>query len=511
MFLKFKIGARLGLGFGFVLILTAIMSVAGVWRLNAAEAATDRLVEASEKQVLAEEWLRGIANNAIRTSAIGKVAGEDDVKLLEKQMAEQSAEISALQKKIEPLATSPEEKQLMSKVAETRALYRDIRQQVMKLKADEQAPQAKELSDSKMLPAMTAYVAAVQAFRDQQNTRFDQIHEELDAIYTASRILLIVLGVLSLVIGAFFAAILSRGITKPLSEAVQLARSVAQGDLTVRLEARSHDETGELVRALGEMRDSLLRTVQEIRSGTSAMTVASGEIAAGNLDLSTRTEQQASSLEETASAMEQLTSAVRNNTDNARQADHLAVSASAIASKGGVAVRDVVGKMEAINASSRKIVDIIAVIDGIAFQTNILALNAAVEAARAGEQGRGFAVVASEVRQLAQRSAAAAKDIKALITESAEDVQAGTRMVSDAGTTMAEIVNGVQRVADIMKEILAASEEQSSGIEEVNRAITQMDQVTQQNAALVEEAAAAADSMQNQATKLAEMVSFFKL
>jgi methyl-accepting chemotaxis protein len=381
----------------------------------------------------------------------------------------------------------------------------------MKLKADGQAPQAKELSDSKMLPAMTAYVAAVQAFRDQQNTRFDQIHEELDDIYTASRMLLIVLGALSLVIGAFFAAMLSRGITKPLSKAVQLARSVAHGDLTVRLEAHSHDETGELVRALGEMRDSLLRTVQEIRSGTSAMTVASGEIAAGNLDLSTRTEQQASSLEETASAMEQLTSAVRNNTDNARQADHLAVSASAVASKGGVAVRDVVGKMEAINASSRKIVDIIAVIDGIAFQTNILALNAAVEAARAGEQGRGFAVVASEVRQLAQRSAAAAKDIKALITESAEDVQAGTRMVSDAGTTMAEIVNGVQRVADIMKEILAASEEQSSGIEEVNRAITQMDQVTQQNAALVEEAAAAADSMQNQATKLAEMVSFFKL
>jgi len=510
MFSKLKIGARLGLGFALVLTLMTIMIAAGVWRLKAAGAATNRLVEASEKQVLAEEWLRGISSNAIRTYALGKITSEDDAKLLEKQMSEQSAEISALQKKIEPLAISADEKKLISAVAEARASYRDIRQQVMKLKADGQGTQANALSDAKMLPAMSAYVVSVKTFRDHQDKLFHQMHEELDAIYAASSALLLILGTLSLMIGVIFAVVLSRGITRPLAEAVQLAHSVADGDLTVSLETRSHDETGKLIMALGQMRDSLLRTVKEIRSGTSAMNVASGEIAAGNLDLSTRTEQQASSLEETASAMEQLTTAVRNNTDNARQADQLAASASGAASKGATAMVDVVAKMEAMNASSRKIVDIIAVIDGIAFQTNILALNAAVEAARAGEQGRGFAVVASEVRQLAQRSAAAAKDIKLLITESADDVKAGTRMVSDAGATMEEIVSSVQRVANIMKDILAASEEQSSGIEEVNHAISQMDQVTQQNAALVEEAAAAAGSMQSQAAKLAEMVSFFK-
>jgi methyl-accepting chemotaxis protein len=305
--------------------------------------------------------------------------------------------------------------------------------------------------------------------------------------------------------------VLTKGITTPLSRAVDAARRVAAGDLTGDIRVHGSDETGQLLGALKDMNQSLLNIVGEVRNGTHSITIASSEIAAGNQDLSARTEQQAASLEETASSMEELTSTVKQNADNARQANQLAGAAASVARKGGSVVAEVVGTMESIDASSRKIVDIITVIDGIAFQTNILALNAAVEAARAGEQGRGFAVVASEVRNLAQRSAAAAKEIKGLIGDSVEKVNAGTRLVSDAGNTMEEIVSSVQRVSDIISEITAASAEQSSGIDEVYKAVGQMDQVTQQNAALVEEAAAAAESMQNQASSLAEVVSVFKV
>jgi methyl-accepting chemotaxis protein len=296
-----------------------------------------------------------------------------------------------------------------------------------------------------------------------------------------------------------------------LRKAVEVARTVAAGDLTSRIEVDSKDEAGQLLHALKDMNNSLTRMVSEVRNGTDTISTAAGEIASGNIDLSSRTEQQASSLEETAASMEELTSTVKQNADNARQANQLAVSASDVAVKGGSVVTQVVETMGSINASSQKIVDIISVIDGIAFQTNILALNAAVEAARAGEQGRGFAVVASEVRNLAQRSAAAAKEIKTLIGDSVEKVDAGSKLVGQAGTTMNEIVDSVKRVTDIMGEIMAASQEQSSGIEQVNQAIGQMDQVTQQNAALVEEATAAAESMQDQAAKLAQLVDTFKV
>ncbi|MEG1116607.1 MAG: methyl-accepting chemotaxis protein, partial [Janthinobacterium sp.] len=272
----------------------------------------------------------------------------------------------------------------------------------------------------------------------------------------------------------------------------------------------SHDSSS-LLFAMKTMRDKLVGIVSQVRSGTDTINTASGEIAQGNLDLSSRTEEQASSLEETASSMEELTSAVRQNADNARQANALAGAASDVAGKGGAVVGQVVQTMESINASSRKIVDIISVIDSIAFQTNILALNAAVEAARAGEEGRGFAVVASEVRNLAQRSASAAKEIKTLIGDSVEQVEIGSRLVHDAGKTMDEVVTSVRQVADIMQEITAASAEQSAGIEQVNQAVLQMDQVTQQNAALVEEAAAAAESLQDQAQTLTELVGVFRL
>ena len=300
-------------------------------------------------------------------------------------------------------------------------------------------------------------------------------------------------------------------VTRPLHEAVEVAGAVAKGDLTRRIEVKSSDEVGKLLHALKDMNDSLTGIVTEVRDTTESITTASQEIAQGNADLSQRTEEQASSLEETASSMEELTSTVRQNTENARQANQLANSASDIAVKGGQVVGDVVHTMASISDSSRKIVDIISVIEGIAFQTNILALNAAVEAARAGEQGRGFAVVAGEVRNLAQRSAAAAKEIKTLIDDSVNKVEVGSRQVDQAGATMTEIVQAVKRVTDIMAEIAAASNEQSAGIEQVNQAIAQMDETTQQNAALVEEAAAAAEAMQEQAQVLLHAVSVFRL
>ncbi|MBS0307950.1 MAG: Tar ligand binding domain-containing protein, partial [Proteobacteria bacterium] len=336
-------------------------------------------------------------------------------------------------------------------------------------------------------------------------------YENAQRSYSTFRTLSIGLIVIGLLLGAVIGTWLVRGISRPLDYAVGIARGIAGGDLTSKIAVDSTNETGQLLQALKEMNDSLVGIVSEVRVSTDTISTASGEIAAGNLDLSSRTEQQAASLEETASSMEELTSTVKQNADNARQANQLAMSASEVAVKGGGVVGQVVQTMGAINDSSKKIVDIIGVIDGIAFQTNILALNAAVEAARAGEQGRGFAVVASEVRSLAQRSAGAAKEIKALIVDSVEKVDAGSKLVDQAGATMQEVVDSIRRVTDIMGEITAASQEQTSGIEQINIAMTQMDQVTQQNAALVEEAAAAAASMQSQAGNLSKAVGVFKL
>jgi len=311
--------------------------------------------------------------------------------------------------------------------------------------------------------------------------------------------------------GVGAAVFLARSIVKPLGEAVTIARNVAQGDLSGDIRSDARNEFGQLLQALGEMNTSLARIVGQVRSDADTIATASAEIGAATLDLSGRTEQQASTLEETSASVEELSSTVKQNADNAQQANALAASASAIAVKGGATVSGVVDTMGAIQASARKIVDIIGVIDGIAFQTNILALNAAVEAARAGEQGRGFAVVASEVRILAQRSATAAKEIKALIHDSVEKVDSGSQLVDQAGTTMQEVVDSIRRVADIMSEITVASQEQSMGIEQIHQAVSQMDQVTQQNAAMVEEAAGASRSLQDQAADLARLVSVFRL
>ena len=337
---------------------------------------------------------------------------------------------------------------------------------------------------------------------------------EAGRMYADSRTLMVALVIVSLVAGIGIGLGITRSLTRQLggepAYAVQVAGAIAAGELSGKIDTRPGDKTS-LLFAMEAMRASLVTIVDKVRSGTDTIATASNQIAMGNLDLSSRTEQQASSLEETASSMEELTSTVKQNADNARQANVLAMSASEVAQRGGMVVSKVVDTMASINDSSRKIVDIIGVIDGIAFQTNILALNAAVEAARAGEQGRGFAVVASEVRNLAQRSAAAAKEIKTLINDSVEKVDAGGKLVDQAGVTMADIVQSITRVTDIMSEIASASIEQTMGIEQINAAISQMDEVTQQNAALVEEAAAAAGAMQEQAAMLSEVVSVFKI
>jgi methyl-accepting chemotaxis protein len=360
-------------------------------------------------------------------------------------------------------------------------------------------------------PAQLAYFAAIEGLLAYQGELLNESGAQASRSASTATLGMAALGVLGGVLSLLTAWYITRGIVGPVSHAVKVARTVAAGDLSSHIEVRSRDEIGQLSQALKDMNASLQKIVSEVRGGTGQIATASREIADGNADLSSRTEQQAGALEETASSMEELTSTVRQNADNARQARAMAASASAAARKGGGVVAEVVVTMASINESSRKIVDIITVIDGIAFQTNILALNAAVEAARAGEQGRGFAVVAGEVRNLAQRSAAAAREIKALIGDSVEKVGAGARLVDDAGAAMDDIVTRVHRVTEIMAGIAEASQEQLAGIQQVNEAIVQMDQTTQQNAALVEQASAAAGTMQEQARRLHETVGVFRL
>jgi len=509
-----RIGARLGIAFGLLLVLMAFMAVMGIWRLQEVAEATGKMEESAKIERLSHQWYLGNVANAVRTSARVRSNDAEVKKQFQTEMEAQSLEITKLQKELDGLITSPDGKQGMAVVGDRRKEYMDIRKDVFKFKEEgsaEAEAAAKKLIESQMDPAMKSYNQSVQNVLKLQQDAVQKAKNDVDELYASGRNLLTVFGVIALALGMVLAWILTRSITRPLNYAVSVARVVASGDLTSRITVDSRDETGQLLQALKEMNDSLTASITQVRSGVDTIATASNQIASGNLDLSSRTEEQASSLEETASSMEELTFTVKQNADNARQANQLAVTASGVAEKGGAVVSKVVDTMDGINASSKKIVDIIGVIDGIAFQTNILALNAAVEAARAGEQGRGFAVVASEVRSLAQRSAAAAKEIKTLIDDSVSKADTGSKLVAEAGSTMVEVVDSVKRVTDIMSEIMAASQEQSAGIEQVNQAIGQMDQVTQQNAALVEEAAAAAESLNEQAANLAQAVSIFKL
>jgi methyl-accepting chemotaxis protein len=507
-----SIGKRLGLGFAVILALAVAITGIAIWRLQEVADATRAMMEVPlAKERMISDWSNNINSAVRRTTVIARSADPGLAAYFADEAKASSAASAELQKKVEALIVADDEKALFVRVGEQRKVYLSSRDQMTKLKSAGQLEEADAVFKDVFVPGSASYQALIGDLLKMQRQKIDAIAVQIEGVADASRKLLITLAVLVLAFGVASAWLLTTGITRPLREAVQAARRVASGDLTGRIEVAGSDETGQLLQALQEMNTALLKIVLEVRNGTASIETSSSEIAAGNQDLSSRTEQQAGSLEETASSMEELTATVKNNAGNARQANQLADVAAQVAVKGGAVVAEVVGTMDAINVASRKIVDIIGVIDGIAFQTNILALNAAVEAARAGEQGRGFAVVATEVRTLAQRSAAAAKEIKELIGDSVDKVNQGSKLVADAGATMEDIVASVHRVSGIITEITVASNEQSAGIEEVYKAIGQMDEVTQQNAALVEQSAAAAEAMQQQAAGLAQVVSVFKV
>ena len=508
-----KIGKRLGLGFALILAMTVVIAAVGAWRMTeVAESAKTMMAVPLAKERLITDWYSLNFASIRRTAAIAKSTDPSLAAYFKDDAAASVKKAAELLKQIEPLiAADGPEKELFAKILEQRKAYSASRDGTVKAKAEGNADEAARILEKEFTPAAQKYQDLLQELVTMQRNSMDATANGIDDKAMAATRMIVILSGCALVLGAIVSWLLTRGIVLPIRDAVSVAETVASGDLTRTIEAHSKDETGALLRALRHMNDSLVGIVSQVRGGTDTIATASREISAGNLDLSARTEQQAGALEETAASMEELTTTVRQNADNARQANQLAIAASEVATQGGAVVGEVITTMSAINDSSQRIADIIGVIDGIAFQTNILALNAAVEAARAGEQGRGFAVVASEVRNLAQRSAAAAKEIKELITASVANVDAGTKLVDQAGSTMEQVVGSIRRVTDIMAEITSASQEQTGGIEQVNSAIAQMDQVTQQNAALVEEAAAAASSMQDQAAKLAEVVSVFKL
>ncbi|MCW5297638.1 HAMP domain-containing protein [Herbaspirillum lusitanum] len=509
---NFRIGARLGIGFGFLVLLLVSMAVLGVTRLSGLKEQMDEVInDKYPKTVLANDIIKNVNVIARSSRNVLLMTDADEIGKEMQTIKKAGDSTKATLEKLDSLITGDKGRALMKSIMDARTQYNVGRDEVLRLVVAGAKNEATMLLLQTVRPLQLTYMSAVETLIAHQNELMQVASKEVEEEYIEARNLVIALSVIALVFAGLIAWLVTRSITSPLSRAVKVAETVAAGDLTSQFDASAKDETGQLLRALRAMNDNLLDIVSRVRHGTDTIATASTQIAAGNLDLSSRTEQQASSLEETASSMEELTSTVKQNAENAREANKLAVSASAVAVEGGNVVGKVVHTMESINASSRKIVDIISVIDGIAFQTNILALNAAVEAARAGEQGRGFAVVASEVRTLAQRSAAAAKEIKSLIDDSVEKVDSGSKLVEQAGQTMNEVVSSVRRVTDIVGEITEASREQSEGIEQVNQAVTQMDQVTQQNAALVEEAAAAAQSLQDQATSLSQIVGVFKI
>lgn len=510
-----RVGTRLVAGFFFVLVLLAIIVGIAWWRLHASSGDISTMMnDVLVKERLASEWAASTNVNGARTMILVETTDSERQKQIQAQIKETSSRISEIQKRLESLAQETEEHDFFAMIAEKRSAYIAARDRVFKEKAVNEAS-ARNLMRTSLEPALSAYVAAIGKMTAHHSARSASMSEDILRLSRASQQQVLILGGLAVLLGLGMAFVISRSIRKQLggepAYAVEVAHRIAAGDLTSTIRAAGGSAEDSLLNAMEIMQGSLARIVSDVRNGTDTIATASSQIAAGNLELSSRTEEQAASLEETTASIEELTSTIRQNAENARQANALAVTVSDVAMKGGAVVSQVVETMGSINASSRKIVDIIGVIEGIAFQTNILALNAAVEAARAGEQGRGFAVVAGEVRGLAQRSAAAAKEIKTLIDDSVAEVDHGNRLVGEAGVTMDEIVSGVRRVTDLMGEITTATREQFAGIEQVNHAIVQIDEVTQQNAALVEQASAATQSMQEQARTLAEAVRVFKL
>jgi len=507
-----KIGTRLSLGFGVVLALIAIMVALSLSQLTSVGKLSDQIVN--------EDWAKAQAAanldtytraNGLRTVELFVATDKAQTDKIHRLIELNKKNVTTSLEVLDKLVTSTDGKAMLAKVKEARTSYAGSFEQVDKLLAEGNRDEATRILVNETLPQLEALKGHVVALSDRQKELVESRGTVIRSDIDAARSAMLATGLVALLLSAIFAWRLTRSITGPIRQAVEVAQTVAAGDLTSHIEIASSDETGQLLSALKTMNDSLVSVVGTVRHSSESIASASAQIAAGNTDLSQRTEEQAANLEQTAASMEEISSTVNNNADAARQATQLANSASGAVEQGGIAVSQVVSTMEAIVASSQKIEDIVNVIDSIAFQTNILALNAAVEAARAGEQGRGFSVVAAEVRGLAQRSAAAAKEIKDLIADSVEKVKAGGLQASAAGASMNDIISQVRRVSDLIVEISAATTEQSSGIGQVGDAVSQLDYVTQQNAALVEESAAAADSLSQQAAKLVEAVGVFKL
>jgi methyl-accepting chemotaxis protein len=512
MIKDFSIGQRLALGFGVVICLLLLLAGLSYLRISSLNQEVATMVDARYPKTVAANGIKADVNEATRSMLNVLIMTDPS------QIAKELANIeSANTKATEALAelnkstTDAQGKEILKAIDVVRTRFIPGQKTFIGLINEDKKDDAMVKFMFSLRPQQGKYFEQLDKFVAYQNAEMVKAGRDASAVTANTQMFIKVLTGGALCLSLLVAIRVTRSITGPLKEAVGVAQRVAEGDLTSDIVVVRNDETGQMMQALKDMNASLIKIVAEVRAGTDSIAEASGEIASGNLDLSARTEQQANSLGQTSSSMRELTDTVQQNADNARQANQLAAKASEVAVRGGSVVSHVIDTMGSITESSKKIVDIIGVIDGIAFQTNILALNAAVEAARAGEQGRGFAVVASEVRNLAQRSAGAAKEIKALIGDSVSKVREGSTLVEQAGVTMEEVVASVRRVTDIMGEITSASQEQSAGIAQVNTTILEMDETTQQNAALVEEAAAAAASMQDQAANLARVVSVFKL
>jgi len=512
-FAEMRFGVRLGLGFATVLLLMVAMAVFGSLRLGNVLEVNREIADKSERHALAALWKADTRLNLTRVLAIAKSGNNAALAaFLKPQITETSAQIAERQKVLEASVSDAADKQQIATIAERRKSYVSVRDAVFAQMQSGDMDATRARIDAELVPAAASYLEAIDTLEQGLERARQEASPRLDAEARAARLMLLLATVAATLVGAFLAWRITVSITEPMEVAVRATERVAQGDLSQPFSARlGNDEIARLEQALGGMQERLRDLVRRIRAATDEVSTASGEIAAGGQDLSQRSEQAASNLQETASSMDQLTATARNTAATASGARDLAGTASGVAARSGEAVTRVVATMDDISLASRKIVDIIAVIDGIAFQTNILALNAAVEAARAGEQGRGFAVVAAEVRALAQRSATAAREIKTLISDTVSKVDSGSRQVQEAGATMGELVSQVQRITSMIDDISTASNEQQHGIDQVNGAVTDLDRMTQQNAALVEQSAAAAESLQDQAAALAETVRLFRI
>jgi methyl-accepting chemotaxis protein len=507
-----KISTRLALGFGLLALLIAVLGGLALFKTAGMSNNVDYIMRNRLPVVLDMQRLQDEANQQARSARnMVIMTAADDLRNEKDAILASRAHVNESYGRLESAIVSEKGKQLLATLKDERGQWRTAMDRFMAFVEQGKKQEAVDVLLTKVRPIQLRYFKQIDDMSNLQLGFMKKAGDEAAAAAAEIKITVLVTTAFALAAAALLAFLIVRSISGPINRAVEVASAVASGDLTLQFDSSGRNETALLLGALKRMQSSLVEVVGNVRQNSESVATASAQIAQGNQDLSQRTEEQASALEETAASMEELSSTVKQNADNARQANQLALSASTVAVKGGAVVGEVVETMKGINDSSKKIADIIGVIDGIAFQTNILALNAAVEAARAGEQGRGFAVVASEVRSLAGRSADAAKEIKSLITASVERVEQGTALVDQAGATMTEVVTSIKRVTDIMGEISAASAEQSAGVAQVGEAVSQMDQATQQNAALVEESAAAAESLRTQADALVQVVAVFKL